>query len=407
MKELALKLWKGEDISFGVRILTMATAVRWVGWGFAESLIPVFLFTFAGSYAQTGLLKSSFDIVLILTLPLVGVLADRVRGTTLIIIGLLFYILVGTGYLLAGLTGMAIFIVIARVANGFGASLDIVGRDTYFRRHIQPHKLATVFGYFDTISNFWWMIAALVGIILISFIPIHWLLFAITPTVLIAILLVLRLRRKEPKEIFSEGQERARYRDLFKEVVDWHWKLKALVTMNFLISFAYAVIVFFMPIELYREGSGYTPVIIMGVVSAIPPLFGWVLGDFFDKKGTRVFGYGLLLFGVLLAALGMAQSYLWQIVIVFMVGVTIELLSVGSNELVTTYSNPEHFGRVDGLMRSIANMGGLAGPLAFGIVIDQLGSQVAYLGLSVLMLAVAVSFMVGVRMVRSYLAKKH
>jgi MFS family permease len=397
MKELVLKFWRAEDISLGVRVLTWVTAIRWIGWGLAESLLPVFLFTFSSTYAQTGLLRSSYDIAYILSLPIIGVLADRMRGTTLILIGLSLYFIVGTGYLLAGLTGMAIFIVIARFVNGIGYGMDAVGRETYLRRHASVQKLASVFGYFDTVTNFWWMLAAIGGIFLVKFVPIHWLLFMIVPTVAISLLIIVRFRRSEPMETFSSGQQNAHYRDLVKEMVAWDGKLKALVTMNFFVSFAYAVVSFFIPIQLYIEGAGYTPIILMGVISAIPPLFGWMLGEWFDRRGVRTFGYGLLLYGILIAMLGFISGYWWQVAIVFFIGVVIELLVVGSNELATTYTNPEHFGRVDGMMRSIATIGGMTGPLIMGIVMDAWGNQVAYPVLALIVFALTVVFMIMAR----------
>ena len=155
MQEHFLKLWKSNDIPIGVRVLTFATSIRWIGWGFAESLIPIFLFSFGHSHANAGILKSFYDIAFIIALPLIGVLADRMRGTTLILIGLGLYVFVGTGYLLAGITGLVIFIVIARFFNGIGYAFDSVGRETYFRRHTPKEKLATVFGYFDSFASFW------------------------------------------------------------------------------------------------------------------------------------------------------------------------------------------------------------------------------------------------------------
>ena len=45
--------------------------------------------------------------------------------------------------------------------NGITFAMDSVGRGTYFRRNASDGKLATIFGYFDTIANFWWVVAAL------------------------------------------------------------------------------------------------------------------------------------------------------------------------------------------------------------------------------------------------------
>ena len=114
MIKILNKFFKEGDISKGTRILTIATSIRWVGWGVTETLIPIFIFSFVANYAQAGLLKSAYEIALILTLPLAGILADRIKPTTLILVGLSLYVIVGTSYLLAGLTGLVIFVVIAR-----------------------------------------------------------------------------------------------------------------------------------------------------------------------------------------------------------------------------------------------------------------------------------------------------
>ena len=398
--ETIRKMWNKDDIPVGVRVLTLATSIRWFGWGFAETLIPIFLFSFAHSYAQTGLLKSAYDVAFIITLPIVGMFADRVRGTSIILIGLSLYFIVGTSYFLAGVSGMAIFIVIARFFNGIGYAMDSVGRETYFRRHAAKEKLATVFGYFDTIGDFWWIVAALFGIILIKFFSIGALLFMVVPFTLLSMLIVWRFRKHEPKEVFTDEQKTSSYKGLLRELVQWDWKLKLITILNFFLSIASATVMFFLPIQVFTEGAGYTPVIIMGVIMTIPAVMGWVLGDLFDKKGMRVFGYGLLAFALLLVMLAFMTGYVWQIIIGFLIGVIMELLWIGSEELVTLYTKPEHFGRVDGLWRSIDDIGALIGPILAGIIIDVWGSHVMYLSLALLVLILAGLFVLATRFMR-------
>ncbi|MDB4984746.1 MAG: hypothetical protein JWM20_925 [Patescibacteria group bacterium] len=382
--------WNNQDgIPRGVRVLTWATSVRWIGWGFAESLIPVFLFAFAKTYASAGLLRGVYDIAFILVMPILGVLADRMRATTLIIIGLSLYLVVGSGYLLAGVTGLAIWIVIARLANGIGYAFDGIGRETYFQRHAAKEKLATVFGYFDTIANFWWCAAGIAGIFLVKFVPIHWLLFLIAPTVVIAMFIVWKWARPTDSAPSVRASERARYRDIAREFVTWDWKLRSLVGFSFFLSFANAIIAFFLPIQMFTEGAGYVPIVIMGIILTIPTMFGWFLGKIFDKRGPRLFAYGLLAFAALTAALGFAHAYWIQIAIAFVIGVIQELVSIGKVELMTRFANPEHIGRVDGISHSISDMGALIGPLAAGVMIDAWGNQIMYVALALLLLALS------------------
>lgn len=397
MKGYLSRFLTSHDIPVGVRILTLATSIRWIGWGFAESLIPVFLFTLAQSHADAGILKSFYDLSFIIALPLIGVLADRMRGTTLVMMGMVLYLFVGTGYLLAGLTGYVVFVIIARLINGVGYAFDSIGRETYFRRHTPKEKLATAFGYFDSVADFWWIVAALFGILLVKFVPIHWLLFLITPTVVIAMLIVGGFRSKEPKVIPLGKAETIRFRDIPREFMSWNWKLKLIAAFNFFSSFISAIVGFFLPIQVFTEGAGYTPVIIMGVVMTIPTLMGWMLGDLFDKQGIKIFGYSLIVLAILLAGLGAVTGYGWQIAIGFFIGIIIELLWIGSEELMTLQSKPAHFGRMDGIIRSIADVGSMTGPLIAGIIIDRFGNGRMYTILSILVGVLAIVFFIGRR----------
>lgn len=402
MKKLFKKWFDTREVPFGVKVLTAATSVRWIGWGFAESLIPVFLFAFAGTFAEAGLLKSTYDIAYILVLPIAGILADRMRATTLILVGLWLYIFVGVGYALAGVTGLAIFIAVTRFLNGVGYALDSVGRSTYLRRHTPSHAVASALGYFDTISTFWWIAAALVGIFLVKIFALHWILFLITPTVVLSIGIVFKWARPTDVVPSVKNSERSQYKDIMREFVAWRWQLKSLVGLNFFLSFTGSVVAFFLPIQMFTEGSGYAPIIIMTVVLAAPAVFGWELGKMFDSSGPRIFGYALLVYALLLAGLGFTQSYIIQIAIALGLGFVQELLSVGKEELVTVYANPEHFGRVDGLSRSIANIGALAGPIIVGVLIDTTGVTVSYLLLAVLMALLAGGFVLTRWIVHNY-----
>lgn len=373
-------------------MITAATAVRWFGWGFGETLMPILLYSFGHTFAQAGLLRSAFDIALILSLPIIGMAADRMRATTIILIGSFIYLFIGVSYLLAGVTGLAIYIVLGRLMNGVSYGLDSVGRETYFRRHMPANKIATVFGYFDTIANLWWMIAGIIGIFLIKYFSIPQLLFLITPTTVIGILIVWNYRRKEPKKPITETRPKYKSTSILKEISNWSGTLKSLVMFDFFISFVYAVVMFFLPIEVYKEGTSLTLVIVMAVVSTIPILFGWSMGKWFDVKGTKVFTLGLIALALLLFSLVFTSGYIWKLVVSFLVSLVTELLSVGSNELVTVAANPEHFGRVDGIMRSITNIGAMVGPLAVGVIMDSYGIPIAYTILAVIILALAVIF---------------
>ena len=47
----------------GDKLVILATSIRWFGWGLFEALLPIFLFQFANTYAETGLLSSIYNIL--------------------------------------------------------------------------------------------------------------------------------------------------------------------------------------------------------------------------------------------------------------------------------------------------------------------------------------------------------
>jgi MFS family permease len=345
---------------------------------------------------MTGLIGSAYDFAFILALPIVGLAADMFPATALIALSLALYTLVGLGYLLAGVFGLVILIVIARFTNGITYALDYVGRQTYFRRHVEKNKLASVFGYFDTVADLWWIIAALIGIILIRYFSIPWLLFMITPSSLIALIVIMRLRKTDPEKvhILPKLSLRGSYGAAMKEIQNWSLTMKGLAVFNFFIALAGTVTAFFLPVEAYVQGASFAQVILIGVLFTVPPLLGWFLGKWFDIKGTSVFLYSLILFAVLLGSIAFIDTYAWKLVAALGIGMVLELLALGSGELVTVYALPEHFGRVGGIMESITDLGSLVGPLAVGILIDAKGTSPAFTYLSITVGILAVMFFI-------------
>jgi MFS family permease len=182
--------------------------------------------------------------------------------------------------------------------------------------------------------------------------------------------------------------------NLFREVKEWSLMLKGLVGFNFLISFTGAVVVFFLPIEVYKEGGSLTLVILMGIAFALPTLAGWSLGRFFDTKGYRTLGVGLVALALLLLSLAFFTSFFWRIALMLVISMILELISVGSDELVTATAKPEHFGRVEGVMKSISAIGEMTGPLLVGILMDVTSTGSAYITLSVVIFSLAIIFKV-------------
>lgn len=235
------------NIPIGVRLISWATAIRFVGWGFAESFIPIFLLSFAHNYTDTGLLRSIFDVVFLLSLPIVSHFANRMSGKKIILSGLVIYPFIAISYYLAGAYGLVVFVLIARVLNGVSFSLDSVGRRTYMRR-LSHKNVGELFGYYDTVSSFWWIVAGAVGLILIKFIEIHVLLLAIIPTVLVAIVIVSFVpAERVSRPVVTRGIFREVIRDygeMFSFIRNWSLEQKYLGSLYALMGVIFVVVTF-------------------------------------------------------------------------------------------------------------------------------------------------------------------
>jgi MFS transporter, DHA1 family, multidrug resistance protein len=392
-----------KSIPDGVRTITRATAVRWIGWGFAEALIPVFIFSFSHNYATSGLLSSVYDIAFILTLPIVGLFADVIPSAAIILVAVLFYPLIGISYFVAGVTGLVIFIVLARVINGVLYAMDSVGRESYIRQHTKPKHASLVFGYADALANAGWVAAALCSIALVRFLSIPWLLLLIVPFSIIAFFMILPL--VDRKKDFGQGSKLPSpveaYTSAFREIILWDWRLQFLAMVDFFVSFASAVVAFFVPIYAYTQGTNLGGVLLIGVALTIPYVFGFRLGKIIDHHFKSSLPYGLFLLSAFLFILSFANHYALQLAISFCVAMVVEFIVLANAGTITVVSKPDHFGRVTGLMDSIGDLGSLAGPIVVGILIDALGIAASFRLVALVMIVLLGMFLLG----RRYLIK--
>lgn len=384
-----------------IKVIAWARAMRWVGWGFGESLIPIFIFAFSSTFAEAGLFRSTYEIIALISLPLIGVWADRKSAKYLILLSLILYPIVGIGYLLAGLLGLAVFLIIARAVNGVTWELENIGVDTYYRRMARQDSICASFGYIDTWSYFAWIVAALVGLALVPYMPIYYLFAAIIPFDIVAYFIA----RRAPKDHINSGLATATFipkpvphKPVFetysKALSEWRtwntqlWLLGALVLFSGLIN---ALMWFYIPIDAYISGANLQLVILISVIGAVPSLFGYALGRFADVRNKyAILSGGLLL--VALVALGLAifPQYAFKLIASFILGISLELFVIVRNDLVTVLGSSETYGQRGSAFESLVTLGDLAAPLILGIGLDILGFS------SISFIVAGIAFILGI-----------
>jgi MFS family permease len=360
----------------GIKLLAWARAVRWAGWGFGEALIPVFIASFSQTFLQMGMFSSMVQIAALFSLPFIGLWADRVPAKQLVLLSLLLYPLVGINYFVAGTLKLAAFVVVARALNGFAWELENVGMETYYRRISHRARIAASFGYLDTWSNAAWICTALVGMVLVSRVPIQFLLLAITPFATISYFVVSRA----PKDWVGDSKYGTNpswlhsFRSTFTQWQTWHKDIKILTLLVLFCSIVNALTDFFIPIEAYLSGANLPMVVLLTVFGAVPALFGYQLGRLADKRNKYILlAIGLFTIAILLFGILVFPQYYYKLVVVFAMGVVVEMFDVVKSSLITTLGSAENYGIRGGAFESIATIGDLGAPLIIGVALDFFG----------------------------------
>ena len=383
-----------ETLPYGVRVFAWARAIRWIGWGFGEALLPVFIIVFSKSFAEAGFFSSSVDIAGLISLPFIGFWVDKIPARRLVLLSLVLYPIVGVGYFLAGALGLAVYIIIARIANGVTWELENVGIETYYRRTMNSDHIASSFGYIETWSHVAWIVAALIGMVLVRYMPIYYLLFLIAPFALIAYFIALKAPKDSPK---ADNRPKLSfvhtYRKTMSEWRTWDsglWMVSVLILFSSIMS---ALMYFFIPIDAYLTGANLPMVVLITVFGSVPALFSYKLGRFVDARNKyRLIAFGLFATALIVLGLAVFPQFWFKLLAVFLLGITLELFYVAQSALITTLGPSESYGRRGSAFESVITLGDLTAPIILGVGLDILGFSNVALITAVIALVLAVGY---------------
>ncbi len=383
------------NIEEGVRLISIATSIRWFGWGFAEAFLPIFLFSFTNTYAETGLLRSVYGIVFLISLPIVSWFADNVASKKLMLVALLLYPFISISYFSAGTFGVIAFIVCARIINGVAYALDSVGRSTYVRTHAKSESIATSFGYIDSLANFWWLVAIFLSVILVRYVPIHYLFLMIIPTSLIAIYFVRKLpdgltasalSKEERISIFGS------YGTFFKTIMSWGRKVRWLAILSLFIGIVATVGEFFIPIYAYTQHQSLWKIVLLTGFATFPSLFSSPLGLIADRFKRTIF-WASLFSAILLFALAFISTFYIQLVLVFLIGTCLQLLYLSVDREVTFEVPKESIGTLSGAFQGVSQISEIIGPICLGVMIDLFSMKIALVALAIISVFFAIIYL--------------
>lgn len=368
-----------KGIPKGVNLLTKATAIRYFGWGLGEAFIPIFILMFSDTFLKAGILASIYDLVFFLSLPIAAYLADNVKAKRIILTGYIMYIFIGLGYFLAGLTSSILFLILARGLNGLSYSLDQTARETYIMRHVPKSKESRVFGHFDFLTSLWWMVAVVIGILSIKYVPIYWLLLFITPTTIISFLIVSRLKEKPINKRNNISILKNAYLKMVKEVKSFDNGLKTLSVLYLGLGVVASIIYFFTPVIAYSKGESMVQAVTIVLAYTLPYLFGDYLGKIADKYKEKIYLLGIFSLMLILGSLIYISNYFLILITVFIASTIFELMYLTNYHIMARIASRIHLGEVDGSLNLIGSLGAVIGPILFGFLVDNINLTNAYL----------------------------
>jgi len=395
-------LFRRPVITREVKLVSWSTAILWFGWGFGETLIPIFLYQFASGYLEAGLLKSIYEIAALLLLPIAGYFANKVSVKKFLIIAIILYFLVSINYFLAGLMACVWFIVIARVLDGIAWPLACISRESYIFHYTAKSKIARAFGYFDTVSILGWTLSVAASFFLVAHFEIHELLLFIAPASIISLIVVLFLPSRKPKTVRKLKFNFKAYGAMFKELRSWPKRLRTLIISSFLISFVWGSFFFFIPIEVWQADSDLKKIILLAVFYSLPGIFATFIGKGIDViRANRGLLFSLLGLIIVILLSVTWVGYGWRLIALLLVGIFVEAVSLSRRQLMANFNVEDNFvlaksrfnvEEMNAVLEEVISLGGFAGIIMVGFLVDFINLEFALSILAFILIFVLVLF---------------
>lgn len=359
-----------KNIPEEVKTITWYTSVFYFWRWFVEAFIPVFIFSFVRGYTETWILKSVYDVIFFLAAPIVWYLADKISTRKIILIGLCFYPLISFSYFFAGITSVAVFIVIARILNWISNSLMCIGRGTYIY-HFSKWKIASSLWFFDSIVNRSWIVSCLMSMVLIKRVPFYILFLAIIPWSMAALFIARKLPeiKKKPHNLrLNFGI----YKNIFEDIKTWQPKLRILMGLGVLITMITTSFYFFVPIEIYQNNHNLYQIAFLAIIMAMPEALSSLFGYKIDVDHGTGFIISCIVIGLLLLVSLFLTQFRWYLIAVFLLWIAVEIIEMERNKLIARYWESKSYGNINWIKATLDEwLWTILWPIVIWICIDM------------------------------------
>lgn len=375
-----------------LRHILYSRSIRYFWRWFAELLIPLFIFSFVGNYTETGLLAIIYELSAVIFLPFIGQVADKRGWKKLLIIALFLYPIIWLSYFTAGLTQLAVFVIVARIINGVTWSLYKIGEKTFMRKYAPQGELSTRMGLLISIGDFVWMIGVILGGLILYYtsIPLFYLFLFIVPTALIALIPIWKLPSAHVWD--QTDEEHSWFIDRYLSVWRNFWKsgpeLKFYSLLYFVVSILSSMVSLMIPLLIYIDTSNILLTVVSGLIINAPSLFSYSLWKIADKKWKKWLGTSFILLALLFLWYIFMPWYIWKLAILFAIGVIFVFLEVLIDWQSNNHISDGHYWKTEAIFHTMSSAGDIIWPILWWIILDTSGQTSFFVVLAVIAVVV-------------------
>lgn len=376
--------------------MTIASiAVYNMGWGFADPYFSVYLSIFGDNYALIGLFQTVLLVITVITLIPAGELLDRTSHRTLVNGAKRLYVLVGSGYIIAGVTQSTPLLLVTLALNGLLIPFVWTGTSASLRMAVTKKNATLIYGLFITARQVAFALGLLLSLVVVDRFPIYTIYFPVIFFILLSIPLF--PKDKQPREPLFRALREIVVRDkvflkFFRTVRKFPSELWCVESLVLLVSVVEVVALLYIPLFALEQGFSILQVGLLLVVMNIPYLLSFIPAEIADHtERLRLFIIGTLVAAVALVSLVFWHEEWWHIALAA-AGLTIgQGIAVPAASAVAAVVTPKrNAGIASALLDSDTFIAFIVFAPLIGVLIDAMGWDKMLLVVAVLLILVAV-----------------
>jgi MFS family permease len=355
----------------GFVVLCVSIFIAAIGAGMIAPILPLYAKDLGASGFLLGIIFSGFFISMAICNPFIGRLSDRIGEKILITSGFGFGSLIVLMYVWAS---NPTELIIIRFLHGIAIAMILPVIMAYIGELCPIGQEGSYMGVYSMMLFLGMSTGPIVGGIIVDARGMHFAFYSFTVTLFIAFIATLFLLPSRPKVSVSNISKYP-IKDILSSA-----PLKGLFVFNFTLAIAQSGLLVFLPLLARDKELSITEI---GILASSFIFFGGILQAPFGWIANRYNRVKLVISGTIIIAIGLAclplaTGFYTLLILGGMLGAAAALASPAANALTVEHSREIGMGVVMGFLNMFTNLGMILGPVAAGIVMDQINLSFAF-----------------------------